>query len=194
MKLRQVILAGVVTCSLGSLAYAQQEPGRGGTGTLGQEGAAQERERGAMPRDGMMDQERGAMPREGMPGQERGAMPREGMMGQEREPRAQMPGTQAARDPTVVRQVQQSLKEQGYEVGAVDGIWGPKTESAVRQFQQAQGLDASGQLDQQTLAALDVGARPGGEAGEPPATMPGAADREPQQPPPGQAEPEQQRQ
>ena len=33
---------------------------------------------------------------------------------------------------------------------------GPKTSAALREFQQAQGLKASGRLDQQTLSALGV--------------------------------------
>jgi phage tail tape-measure protein len=56
----------------------------------------------------------------------------------------------------VVRSAQEALNNKGYNVGAVDGVWGPNTESAVRQFQQAQGLQQSGRLDQQTLSALGI--------------------------------------
>ena len=55
----------------------------------------------------------------------------------------------------MVKQAQQKLSEQGHEVQA-DGILGPKTQAALKEFQQSKGLQASGQLDQQTLAALDV--------------------------------------
>jgi peptidoglycan hydrolase-like protein with peptidoglycan-binding domain len=34
---------------------------------------------------------------------------------------------------------------------------GPKTSAALREFQQSQGLQASGQLDGPTLVALEVG-------------------------------------
>jgi peptidoglycan hydrolase-like protein with peptidoglycan-binding domain len=55
-----------------------------------------------------------------------------------------------------VRQAQQALKDKGYDTGPIDGIMGPKTSAALREFQQAQGIQASGRLDQQTLSALDV--------------------------------------
>jgi peptidoglycan hydrolase-like protein with peptidoglycan-binding domain len=59
-------------------------------------------------------------------------------------------------DPALVRSAQQALKQKGFDAGAVDGQMGPSTESALRNFQQAQGLPQSGNLDQQTLAALGV--------------------------------------
>jgi peptidoglycan hydrolase-like protein with peptidoglycan-binding domain len=37
-----------------------------------------------------------------------------------------------------------------------DGIMGPKTQAALKEFQEKQGIQASGQLDQKTLAALGV--------------------------------------
>jgi hypothetical protein len=58
-------------------------------------------------------------------------------------------------DPSVVRSVQQSLNQRGYSVD-VDGQWGPNTENAVRQFQQANGLPQTGDLNSQTLSALGV--------------------------------------
>jgi len=62
----------------------------------------------------------------------------------------------ASHDPSVVRSVQQSLNERGYNVGAVDGQWGPSTESALRQFQQANGLAPTGDVNAQTMSALGV--------------------------------------
>jgi peptidoglycan hydrolase-like protein with peptidoglycan-binding domain len=53
-----------------------------------------------------------------------------------------------------VRKVQSSLNEAGFQAGPVDGIWGPQTAGALRNFQQARGLEASGQLDDQTILAL----------------------------------------
>jgi peptidoglycan hydrolase-like protein with peptidoglycan-binding domain len=79
-------------------------------------------------------------------------------------------------DPQTVAQIQQALKEQGYDPGPADGTWSSRTESALRQFQQAQGMEATGQPDQQTLASLGVeGAAAGGQQGEMPdqqGTMP----------------------
>lgn len=60
-------------------------------------------------------------------------------------------------DGDAVRQLQQALNEAGHDI-AVDGMWGPETQSAVRQFQQQLGLQATGEPDQQTLAALGVDA------------------------------------
>ena|SRR5438477_3363994 len=57
-----------------------------------------------------------------------------------------------------VSQAQQALNDKGFSAGPVDGIAGPQTKSALKQFQQSQGLQASGQLDTQTLAALEPGA------------------------------------
>lgn len=71
-------------------------------------------------------------------------------------------------DPQTVRQVQQALSNQGYDPGAPDGKWKSKTESALMQYQEAQGMQATGQLDQQTLASLGVqgGAAAGGQQGD----------------------------
>jgi peptidoglycan hydrolase-like protein with peptidoglycan-binding domain len=55
-----------------------------------------------------------------------------------------------------IRQIQESLDKQGVKVGRADGKWGPSTERAVKDFQQKQHMQASGQLDQQTLQALGV--------------------------------------
>jgi hypothetical protein len=56
-----------------------------------------------------------------------------------------------------VRDVQQALQDKGYDVGPVDGVIGPRTQSALRQFQQQQqGIPSSGRLDSQTLGALNV--------------------------------------
>jgi membrane-bound lytic murein transglycosylase B len=57
-----------------------------------------------------------------------------------------------------LRQVQQKLNEMGYDAGKVDGIWGPNTQAAVRSFQHAKGLQATGTLDEQTADALGVDA------------------------------------
>jgi peptidoglycan hydrolase-like protein with peptidoglycan-binding domain len=56
----------------------------------------------------------------------------------------------------VVKQVQQQLKQKGIDAGPVDGRWGPLTERGVKQFQKSQNIQASGQLDEQTLGALGI--------------------------------------
>ena len=55
-----------------------------------------------------------------------------------------------------VRKAQAALNDQGYDVGTVDGRWGPNTQNAVRRFQAKSGLTESGTLDSATLNALGV--------------------------------------
>lgn len=64
-----------------------------------------------------------------------------------------------------VRRVQTLLKQWGYYDGEVDGVFGPKTDEAVKLFQRRNGLTVDGVVGPQTQAALGVnfgGAR-GGE-------------------------------
>jgi hypothetical protein len=86
-------------------------------------------------------------------------------------------GMAAQLEQETIREMQQALRDRGHEVGAIDGIWGQQTQSALRDFQQAQGMQASGQPDQQTLSALGVTTTAaGGQAGAggPPRTGPDA--------------------
>jgi Putative peptidoglycan binding domain len=53
-----------------------------------------------------------------------------------------------------VKQLQRALKSAGYSPGTIDGSYGPSTESAVKQFQQAHGLVADGIAGSKTIAAL----------------------------------------
>jgi peptidoglycan hydrolase-like protein with peptidoglycan-binding domain len=59
--------------------------------------------------------------------------------------------------PDMVRQVQQNLSQAGTYKGRADGVWGPQTEAAVRDYQQQHNLNATGQLDQPTLSAMNLG-------------------------------------
>jgi peptidoglycan hydrolase-like protein with peptidoglycan-binding domain len=64
-----------------------------------------------------------------------------------------------------VKQVQTKLNEAGHDVGPVDGIVGPKTQKGLKGFQTSKGLNASGQIDQETLAALGIsGSAAGGSS------------------------------
>jgi Putative peptidoglycan binding domain len=53
-----------------------------------------------------------------------------------------------------VRVLQRALNTLGYAVGTVDGFYGPKTEAAVKEFQQAAGLTADGVFGPQSLNAM----------------------------------------
>lgn len=74
-----------------------------------------------------------------------------------------------------IREVQQALKDKGHDVGAIDGMWGPQTENALKEYQQAEGMSASGELDAQTLSSLGVS---GSAVG-----APGAGEQQPQSTP-----------
>jgi hypothetical protein len=59
-------------------------------------------------------------------------------------------------DASTIRAAQQALTQKGFDAGSPDGKMGPQTQSAVKQFQEAQKLPQTGTLDAQTLAALGV--------------------------------------
>ena len=65
-------------------------------------------------------------------------------------------GQQQSESKQTVKQAQEKLSAAGYEVGQPDGIMGPKTQAAIKKLQQDKQLNATGQLDQETLAALGV--------------------------------------
>jgi len=56
---------------------------------------------------------------------------------------------------TMVKQLQRALTAQGERV-SVDGVMGPKTEAALRDYQQKHGLQATGQLDDATRNSLNL--------------------------------------
>ncbi len=55
-----------------------------------------------------------------------------------------------------VKQIQQRLKDWGYYKGSVDGIYGSKTQQAVKYFQKANGLKVDGIAGEKTLAAIGI--------------------------------------
>jgi hypothetical protein len=71
-----------------------------------------------------------------------------------------------------VRQIQEQLKTQGLYKGRIDGMMGPETKQAIQQFQQQNNLQATGTLDQQTLAALSSGTNGQGSNNMTPGTQP----------------------
>jgi len=67
----------------------------------------------------------------------------------------------ALSDDTVLK-VQQRLRDQGFYVrDNIDGQWGPATAAAVKNFQRSKGMNPTGQLDIDTLTALDLQGGPG---------------------------------
>jgi peptidoglycan hydrolase-like protein with peptidoglycan-binding domain len=59
-------------------------------------------------------------------------------------------------DSSTLRAVQQTLTQRGFETLRADGIMGPRTQAALRAFQRSERLEATGQLNRQTLIALGI--------------------------------------
>ena len=62
----------------------------------------------------------------------------------------------AAPNNETVTAAQRELAKLGYYHGSVDGVVGPETQKAVRWFQSVDKLTVTGELDDQTLQALQV--------------------------------------
>jgi peptidoglycan hydrolase-like protein with peptidoglycan-binding domain len=69
-----------------------------------------------------------------------------------------------------VRAAQQALKDKGFDPGSIDGVMGPRTMAAVKDFQQKEHLTVTGSLDAETSARLMGSVPPAASpASEPPA-------------------------
>lgn len=66
------------------------------------------------------------------------------------------PAGSGATSAAVMAQAQTKLNALGFNVGKPDGMAGPRTRQAIQQFQRSKGLEASGQLDAQTIKALGM--------------------------------------
>jgi peptidoglycan hydrolase-like protein with peptidoglycan-binding domain len=78
------------------------------------------------------------------------------------------------------RDVQAELKKQGFFYGEVDGKEGPESSAAIRRFQIRNGLKVTGQMNDETLAALGV-AKGASAPSVPPLTTPPAPTPKPAQ-------------
>jgi peptidoglycan hydrolase-like protein with peptidoglycan-binding domain len=58
--------------------------------------------------------------------------------------------------PPALRAVQERLHQQGAYAGAVDGTWGQDNQTALQQFQQSHGLQATGQINPATAQQLGL--------------------------------------
>ncbi|NKC30707.1 peptidoglycan-binding domain-containing protein [Falsiroseomonas selenitidurans] len=61
-----------------------------------------------------------------------------------------------------VSEAQRALNQQGFNAGPVDGIWGPRSRSAMREYQRANNMAATGQLDRSSMASLTGSGNQGG--------------------------------
>lgn len=59
-----------------------------------------------------------------------------------------------------LRDVQAKLQEAGFDPGPLDGVMGPQTRNALREFQRTRNLEVSGDLDPATLQELGVELEP----------------------------------
>jgi len=71
-----------------------------------------------------------------------------------------------------VRAAQQALKDKGHDPGSVDGVMGPKTQAALKDFQKSQGIQETGRLDAETMAKLGVEGRSSASGQSSPAASP----------------------
>jgi murein L,D-transpeptidase YcbB/YkuD len=67
-----------------------------------------------------------------------------------------------------VKHMQHLLNKQGHNAGPEDGIMGPKTKKALKDFQTSQGIPATGKPDMKTLNALGMSPESAGQMGSQP--------------------------
>ncbi|QCN97435.1 plasma membrane H+-transporting two-sector ATPase (plasmid) [Azospirillum argentinense] len=87
-----------------------------------------------------------------------------------------------------VRRAQEALQQKGLDIGRPDGVMGARTRNAVREFQRANGLPATGKFDGPTLRLLGIG-QPVEPAHPSEPAMPKPAEPAPPPPPAPAAEP-----
>lgn len=59
-----------------------------------------------------------------------------------------------------VRAMQEALKSKGFDPGPIDGVYGPQTANAVKEYQRSENLSVTGRANPETLNKLGV--EPGG--------------------------------
>jgi peptidoglycan hydrolase-like protein with peptidoglycan-binding domain len=64
------------------------------------------------------------------------------------------PASPAQMRSDTVAEIQRELAKRGFYDGAADGIYGPRTDAAIRDFEQAAGLRASSEPSESLLAAI----------------------------------------
>jgi uncharacterized protein (TIGR02594 family) len=53
-----------------------------------------------------------------------------------------------------IARIQKALAQRGFDPGVIDGVWGRRTEGAVRNFQTSRGLESDGVVGPKTWASL----------------------------------------
>ena len=65
-------------------------------------------------------------------------------------------------DRSTRRLIQQGLRNEGFDAGAPDGLFGPQTRNAIRRWQEARGVLATGYLDGEQAELLRAAGAPAG--------------------------------
>jgi peptidoglycan hydrolase-like protein with peptidoglycan-binding domain len=76
--------------------------------------------------------------------------------GKKRGPKDSRQGTQLYISPAALREVQESLRTRGLDVGRVDGLWGEKTREAIRRYQHDNDMAPTGHIDLSVLDRLGM--------------------------------------
>ncbi len=95
---------------------------------------------------------------------------------------AQPGAEQPDADPALISRVQEALDQAGHDPGPVDGIWGPRSRSAMESFQRDRGIEPTGLINVLSLEALglsDVAAQLEGDIGVGQPESPGMAEPTP---------------
>ena len=79
-----------------------------------------------------------------------------------------------------IKEIQQALAREGHYEGTPTGRWDSASTSALKSFQQANGLDATGKVDARTLQKLGLGSEVAGMA--PPRPTPANGNEPPARP------------
>lgn len=92
-----------------------------------------------------------------------GQQGQQAQQGQQGQQTAEQGGQRQEVSPRMVKQLQARLHQQGYYDGKVTGNWDEDTSDALENFQEANGLQPSGQLDGPTIFILAIPARQPGQ-------------------------------
>jgi len=87
------------------------------------------------------------------------------------DPGKEVPGAPPRND---VNTMQLALQDKGHYRGKVDGVLGLRTRASIREYQKAQNLPVTGQLDNQTARKLGVAPEGGNTVHENPGAKPSA--------------------
>lgn len=140
------------TLALGGTAWAEGGDQGSGTSASQSESGAAEVER--QERQGQQSQP--GTESQDQQSQQEGQFAEQGQSVEEQGQQSTYQSSAGSQEQSEIKEAQRVLKDHDLYQGNIDGIVGPQTRSALRQYQEQQGLEVSGSLDQQTKQALGV--------------------------------------